>query len=73
MMQDKEWKATAKSIYFKRENLENERKALNDEIDAIRTEVREGLVDEKTPKKKYNNPIRKNCTKRDTGNILTGK
>ena len=51
MMNDKDWKATAKKIYFKGEALNNERGAITDEISSIRISLREGLVDDKTPKK----------------------
>ena len=72
-MNDKDWKATAKKIFFKREGLENERKALNDEISAVRTNVREGLVDDKVQKKAVQQMFREELHKEGYRKVINGK
>ncbi len=72
-MNDKAWKAVAKDIYFKREALDNERKALNDEISSVRTAVREGLVDDKVKKKELQDKYREELHKEGYRKTLNGK
>ena len=72
-MNDKAWKAAAKDIYFKREALTNERKALNDEISSVRDCKNEKLIDEVSKKKEVKEQYREELHKVGYRKALNGK